>query len=845
MTVPNPSSDALADALERESAWLHRLARALTRDREAASDAAQTTLLRAWQRGSDEPPKRAWLVRVLSNALSEDARRAGLRRAREEACAHADRTEHGPAPLERLELQRRVVDAVDALDEPYRTTLVLRFFDGLSPRAIAARDGVPRKTVYTRIERGLGRLRAGLDARCGNDRAVWMGALFALPPPGLGGLGLAIPDGAMAMSASAKVAGSAMVLAVAVGAIAWMRTNEPQAEEVAAPVADRAPAEPAPAELEGDDAAREARTEIDRSAAAGPAATPAPELPAVASAGEPVVLAGRVLDASGLPLAGVAVRVDHPAGARAVSDEGGRFALDWTVERLPAELVVDDERWAGLREAWVRRGSEAREHLIVAAPSARLRGLVVDDAGRELAGVAVSLDYPELLLADFPFVLDTTSPVSPRTETDAAGRFELAHAPVLPGCALVARKQGYESTTVELFAPWTDEPLIELARASGDQDEARATGIVLLPDRTPAEGATVRYGGASATTDRYGRFELDLDWDPVPDQPLAAGLEGYGTAIVERYGELQRQAAPYAPAAVTLVLHEEVGAITGRVVDARGDALAGWQVQPLRGTWLSQHQVPPILAEELAGAETRVETDANGRFELRGLLDRDYRLRVYDPESLVTVQAGPFAAGAEDVRIEVPDGLTHALVAGRVVSRKNEPVPNARVSIGLILHQRGGLIYWTSGTVVETDDDGRFELEGVPRTDVHLDVGGEDVIPARILVEEQDDLDELVIEVALRCHFRVEVVADDTSDLLIEVVDAAGEPLWISSFTATGSSSSTTKALTDGRMEPAAVSEDALDVVLYRRRDGEERQELARRPLPLAAGEISEVRIEL
>ncbi|MCI0346416.1 MAG: RNA polymerase sigma factor, partial [Chloroflexi bacterium] len=52
--------------------------------------------------------------------------------------------------LEREEARRRVVEALLALDEPLRTTLILRFLEELPPRAVAARMDIPVETVRSR-----------------------------------------------------------------------------------------------------------------------------------------------------------------------------------------------------------------------------------------------------------------------------------------------------------------------------------------------------------------------------------------------------------------------------------------------------------------------------------------------------------------------------------------------------------------------------------------------------------------------------------------------------------------------------------------------------------------------
>ena len=65
------------------------------------------------------------------------------------------------ARAERADQLRR---AVSQLDEPYRETLMLRFYAELSLAEIAAATGRPIGTVKTHLFRGLARLRAALPS---------------------------------------------------------------------------------------------------------------------------------------------------------------------------------------------------------------------------------------------------------------------------------------------------------------------------------------------------------------------------------------------------------------------------------------------------------------------------------------------------------------------------------------------------------------------------------------------------------------------------------------------------------------------------------------------------------
>lgn len=78
---------------------------------------------------------------------------------------------------EREELRRRVVNSVLALDEPIRKIVILRFYEGLTPREIAQHLDIPFETVRTRLRRGIVSLRGSLDREFGGDRAAWAHAI--------------------------------------------------------------------------------------------------------------------------------------------------------------------------------------------------------------------------------------------------------------------------------------------------------------------------------------------------------------------------------------------------------------------------------------------------------------------------------------------------------------------------------------------------------------------------------------------------------------------------------------------------------------------------------------------
>lgn len=178
------SDDPLSRLLEHAQ-WIRGLATSLARGDE--DDAVQDVWLAALRSPPDaDRPAKPWLAKVLQNAARKRFRDESTRQRNEAATPVQG---EGTTPEEvvgRAEVHRLLVEAALELEEPFRQTLLLRFFDGLSSEAIATRLGVPAGTVRWRLKEGLDRLRARLDAKHPGGRREWMLALAPLlfPPPG-------------------------------------------------------------------------------------------------------------------------------------------------------------------------------------------------------------------------------------------------------------------------------------------------------------------------------------------------------------------------------------------------------------------------------------------------------------------------------------------------------------------------------------------------------------------------------------------------------------------------------------------------------------------------------------
>ena len=311
-----------AQELRRHSEWLRNLARGLVGDDCTADDLAQD----AWHALASRRRRRVrklrpFLAGVVRNLASKRARSEARRVRRERATAKGELLPSSAELVERLEIQRIVVEELQAMGDPRRTTIFLHYFDGLSSSEIAQRQGVPAATVRSRLKRGLDHLRERL-ARESGERERW-GVVLAhwVADDTASLIPLGTATGAMAMASAAKITTAAVGAAILVAGgwwWAWGSTPDPPQPERAA-LAPGAPSSPlddpaGPVEPQVGEA-RQAVEPVEGRVAA--AASSAPRAP----------LRGQLLDDAGgaLPDYRVLVRDSEGRLALADSDEFGRL----------------------------------------------------------------------------------------------------------------------------------------------------------------------------------------------------------------------------------------------------------------------------------------------------------------------------------------------------------------------------------------------------------------------------------------------------------------------------------------------------------------------------------------
>lgn len=421
--------DRSPDELLREVHWLRRLAHGLVADPGTADDLAADTLA-AWSTARHPPlAVRGWLATVLRHFATRHRSRERRRRAAEHAVPPPPAARPTDELLATAELHRTLVDAVLELDEPYRTTIVLRYLEDLPIAEVADRLGVPVETVRTRCKRGLERLRARLDERHGGRRA-WITLLApAAAAP-------VLPLVSAWMTAKLLLAAAATTLVVLLllphddaspsGASAHQvaGTTSPAASGIpaTAPAAPEA-ADRRPATATGDAAARAA------------------------------TIRGRVIDeGTRLPVADVAITLrreqdDGPAATTGCSGRDGTFTLTWSDaprDGLDAWLLTlrDPEHApSGLDIGSADRSASGDVFdcgVIELAPGTAISGTVFDAAGAPAPGAALFLHESSYWSSEGRIVYLATGTPCGTTRDDGTFRLPDRALPNRPAPLLVA-----------------------------------------------------------------------------------------------------------------------------------------------------------------------------------------------------------------------------------------------------------------------------------------------------------------------------------------------------------------------------------------------------------------------
>jgi hypothetical protein len=157
-----------------------------------------------------------------------------------------------------------------------------------------------------------------------------------------------------------------------------------------------------------------------------------------------------------------------------------------------------------------------------------------------------------------------------------------------------------------------------------------------------------------------------------------------------------------------------------------------------RGTFFGGRNSAEMLALRGDGGATleMARTDADGRFVLEGLVDKEYIVTAYDAETLACVRV-PCAAGSEGVALRFPANGVLRDVAAVCVDTAGAPL--AGIQVGLVLQ----VTYGHDGQLVRsnlatTDAEGRFQLELLPVGNAWVSFRGPQILDAHVEVTRED-----------------------------------------------------------------------------------------------------------
>jgi RNA polymerase sigma-70 factor (ECF subfamily) len=704
-----PTEGLAPAALLEHAQSLRALAIALLRNADAADDAVQDT----WVRALERPPRNlerigGWLRTVLVSVVANQKRGERRREAREQLCA---RSETSLDTRERERSLRALVAAVTELDEPYKTVVLLRYFEALPPREIAERLQVPPTVVYNRLHRAHALLRAKLERE---DRA-WMAALAAF----VGRNAALQPLAASSASAgSVSVAwGYAAVGAVAATALvvfAWRpettsgEPSSPRTETLAAST---------PFDASG-------ANSDDESSDEGGAARAAVALPEVAAKAALVQTSMpfafeielSVTDSDDAPVVGAQVFVApqrQPLDCAGSTDFDGKLVVRWRDRVDALDVVVGASTGSASADLQLVRVAAGTPRRVALRPRTDPRIVSMLD----MADVAHRIEEEDVRAARLAELMDTSVGVEVG-ETFAMldrGHGEVGF--VDPWMVTVHADEGKRPRIAEELALAYDrlrglgyvatEEYAVVTAIGVAKGSAASAYFALSGTLNDAGGALVPHalvrarpvsgrGVCSTRSDANGAFELPRL--PVGECEIVAGDGGHGIARTTLVGAANEKLSWHAQL-------DRGRELRGRLVDARGEPLARWSVEV--------ESSDPWVDGEL--------TANDGSFVIPSLPATSLRVLARPTHGCVSlpllVAESAWASSEVQVfRAAIAADAAPGWIELELVDEHGNAVNEAQMRVWNVELARGV-------STTRDGDDGRFAIAGLPPGDYRVEFG--------------------------------------------------------------------------------------------------------------------------
>lgn len=438
------------------------------------------------------------------------------------------------------------------------------------------------------------------------------------------------------------------------------------------------------------------------------------------------VIAGRVVDEQGGAVAGsflVALDLTRPEESppRGWSRMDGSFRLTGLLPGRRYRVTATQEGFApGEAKATTAPAGKASPPVrIVLSRGQRAFGRVVDEEGKPVAGVALTLE---------PFKEDEPPPLPPSDEEEGSGGDEAGSSFVVlesssdaRGAFVIPRVSTGTFTlraAKEGFAAFVKEG-VEIAAGSEPTDLGTITlerGVAIEGRVTDSKGHPLR--GARVSLSAFIDLLSAGTFEAVPQEPVRTGTDGSfrvgNLKRGERY-DLSARLPGYAPATapgveapagdLRLVL-QTAHTLSGRVVGPEKEPVPGAEIQAQEesGGTAEGHGFSALFIRPLA------VTDGEGRFRVEDLAAGSLNLvvsaRKYRPRRLEG-----FRMPDEDVdslEIVLDRG---ARLEGQVLDSERRPVVRARLEARL--RDRGGFSDPDSQPLTVSGEDGSYVLQGL------------------------------------------------------------------------------------------------------------------------------------
>lgn len=387
-------------------------------------------------------------------------------------------------------------------------------------------------------------------------------------------------------------------------------------------------------------------------------------------------LTGTVLDVRGGPIARARVKSWGPMLETGLhgfihTDDAGQFAL-W-VPGGSTHLEVSAESYAD-EDAYVYAPGRIEVRL---TPEAVLAGIVVDERGTPV---------PEAVVTAEP-VIDPSERGSRDVRSDEQGAFRVS--------GLRPNRYTVSARTAHGYGRGDGSVVVDVAQTLEGirvtlYPAFRVSGAVTIEGMNQrCKDSTVSLFDSQSRSTVPIRKGADSTWLAEGVAPgtytVSAGCRGYVSKLFHPDVEVSTQDV----SGVTWVVDSRAdGVITGRVLDAMGQPVAGARV------WAHEHKAHDGLDDAVS--------DPDGRYELIGVSRGAWEIRVQTQEGVLEPRVTVTTDGQQPVTQDLVLAAG-ASIAGTVVDTEGRPVSDARIDL------RGGPELAPRRDMV-SDLDGRFRF---------------------------------------------------------------------------------------------------------------------------------------